>query len=64
KPDLSILCTDGYLGGVKEWTLLLNSIDKNIINIILITDRQGYDSFINLYGCNTPVKNTTIISIY
>lgn len=63
KPDVTMLFTDGCLGGHQEWDSLFNVMDKNMVNIILITDKDGYNDFSSMYDSNNPAYNVHIIPI-
>lgn len=58
KPDLTILCTDGYC----DWSQYVNALDITRHNIILVTDEGGMEQGKNY--ADGSVQNLTVLPIY
>lgn len=59
KPDLTVLMTDGGI----DWEDAIAATDKKRRNIILVTDRGGYESYKSMFGKKT-VRGLTVLPIY
>lgn len=58
KPDMTILCTDGYC----DWAEYVNALDPTRHNIVLVTEEGGMES--GEQYANGSVRNLTVLPIY
>lgn len=59
KPDLTVLMTDGGI----DWEDTIAATDKKRRNIILVTNRFGYENYKGMFGGKT-VRGLTVLPIY
>lgn len=59
RPDMTVLMTDGGI----DWDDCLSTMDRRRTNLILVTDKYGYDRYRSDYG-NANVRGLQVIPIY
>ena len=58
KPDMSVLMTDGFI----DWEDVLMAMNMRMRNIILITDKGGYDCYNSIV--HRKFRGLTVLPIF